>query len=72
MNFNTLRETLQFRIHESEDNYWIEEYWESAIEIFLKMFQPRLLSFKRSVPTKRYISWRKYRKELQEKPKAER
>lgn len=34
--FNTLKEVAQFRIVESEDNYWIEDYWKSAIEMFTK------------------------------------
>ena len=34
--FNTLKEVVQFRITESEDNYWIEDYWKVAIEMFTK------------------------------------
>lgn len=34
--FNTLKEAAQFRIFESENNYWIEEYWKAAIELFTK------------------------------------
>lgn len=36
MKFNTLKEVVQFRIIESEDNYWIEDYWKAAIEMFTK------------------------------------
>lgn len=36
MKFNTLKEAMQFRIVEDEDNYWIEDYWKAAIEIFTK------------------------------------
>ena len=31
MKFNTLKEAIQFRIVESEENYSIEEYWQAAI-----------------------------------------
>lgn len=34
--FNTLKDALQFRICESDDNYWIEDYWKAAVEIFTK------------------------------------
>lgn len=34
--FNTLKEVVQFRITENEDNYWIEDYWKAAIEMFTK------------------------------------
>lgn len=36
MKFNTLKEVIQFRIVESEDNYWVEDYWKAAIEMFAK------------------------------------
>jgi len=36
MKFNTLKEVIQFRIVESEDNYWVEDYWKAAIEMFTK------------------------------------
>lgn len=32
MYFNTLKEAAQFRITESEDNYWVEDYWKAAVE----------------------------------------
>lgn len=32
MKFHSLKEAAQFRIHESEENYWIEDYWKAAIE----------------------------------------
>lgn len=36
MKFNTLKETVQFRITENENNYWIEDYWKAAVEMFTK------------------------------------
>lgn len=36
MKFNTLKEVVQFRITESEDNYWIEDYWQTATEMFVR------------------------------------
>ena len=36
MKFNTLKEVIQFRIVEREDNYWVEDYWKAAIEMFTK------------------------------------
>ena len=36
MKFNTLKEVIQFRIVESEDNYGVEDYWKAAIEMFTK------------------------------------
>ena len=32
--FDTLKEAAHFRITESEDNYWIEDYWKAAIKLF--------------------------------------
>lgn len=34
MKFDNLKEAIQFRINESEDEYWIEDYWKAEIEIF--------------------------------------
>lgn len=34
--FNTLKEIVQFRITENEENYWIEDYWKAAIERLTK------------------------------------
>ena len=34
MKFTTMKQAAQFRITENEDNYWIEDYWKAAIEIF--------------------------------------
>lgn len=36
MKFNTLKDVVQFRVVENEDNYWIEDYWKAAIEMFTK------------------------------------
>ena len=36
MKFNTLKEAVQFRINESEENYWIEDYWKAAVKMFSK------------------------------------
>ena len=36
MKFTTMKQAAQFRITEKEDNYWIEDYWKAAIEIFTK------------------------------------
>ncbi len=33
MKFNSLKEALQFRINESEENYWIEDFWKELSEI---------------------------------------
>lgn len=43
--FNTLKEVVQFRITESEDNYWIEEYWSVAIEMFTKDVSATIMFF---------------------------
>lgn len=32
LKFNTLKDAARFRISENEDNYWIEDYWEAAVE----------------------------------------
>jgi hypothetical protein len=32
--FLTMKEATQFRITEREDTYWIEDYWQKAINIF--------------------------------------
>ena len=34
MKFNSLKEAAQFRINESEESYWIEDYWKAATKIF--------------------------------------
>ncbi len=36
MKFTTMKQAAQFRITENEDNYWIEDYWREAVEIFTK------------------------------------
>lgn len=36
MNFTTLKEAAIFRITEDKENYWINDYWEAAVEIFSK------------------------------------
>ena len=32
--FDTLKEAAHFRVVESEENYWIEDYWKTAIKLF--------------------------------------
>ena len=34
--FDTLKEDTHFRVVESEDNYWVEDYWKATIELFTK------------------------------------
>ena len=34
--FDTLKEAARFRVVESEDNYWVEDYWKATIELFTK------------------------------------
>lgn len=36
MKFHSLKEAAQFRIHESEDNYWEVDYWKAAVEVALQ------------------------------------
>ena len=45
MKFNTLREVVQFRIVESEDNYWVEDYWKAAIEMYVKDISATIMFF---------------------------
>lgn len=45
MKFNTLREVAQFRIVESEDNYWVEDYWKVAIEMYVKDISATMIFF---------------------------
>lgn len=45
MKFNTLREVVQFRIVESEDNYWVEDYWKAAIEMYVKNLSATIMFF---------------------------
>lgn len=45
MKFNTLREVVQFRIVESEDNYWIEDYWKAAIKMYVKDISATIIFF---------------------------
>ena len=45
MKFNTLREAVQFRIVESEDNYWVEDYWKAAIEMYVKDISATIMFF---------------------------
>ena len=45
MKFNTLREVIQFRIVESEDNYWVEDYWKAAIEMYVKDLSATIMFF---------------------------
>lgn len=32
--FDTLKEAAHFRVVESEDNYWVEDYWKATIKLF--------------------------------------
>ena len=34
--FDTLKEAARFRVVESEDNYWVEDYWKATIELSTK------------------------------------
>lgn len=34
MKFDTLKEAAHFRVVESEDNYWVEDYWNATIKLF--------------------------------------
>ena len=34
--FDTLKEDTHFRVVESEDNYWVENYWKATIELSTK------------------------------------
>ena len=34
--FDTLKQATHFRVVESEDNYWVEDYWKATIELFTK------------------------------------
>lgn len=36
MNFLTMKEAAQFRVTESDDNYWVEDYWKAAIKVFTR------------------------------------
>ena len=45
MEFHTLKEVAQFRIVESEDNYWVEDYWKAAIEMFTKDVSTTIMFF---------------------------
>ena len=31
--FDTLKQATHFRVVESEDNYWVEDYWKATIEL---------------------------------------
>ena len=32
--FDTLKEAAHFRVVESEENYWVEDYWKTTIKLF--------------------------------------
>ena len=32
--FDTLKEAAHFRVVESEENYWVEDYWKTIIKLF--------------------------------------
>ena len=32
--FDTLKEAAHFRVVESEENYWVEDYWKATIKLF--------------------------------------
>ena len=34
--FDTLKEDTHFRVVESEDNYWVEDYWKATTELSTK------------------------------------
>lgn len=36
MKFNTLKDVVRFRIVESEEKYWVEDYWKTAVDMFSK------------------------------------
>lgn len=53
MTFNTLREVVQFRIIESEDNYWVEDYLKAAIEMYAKDISATIMFFRNDCDDKR-------------------
>ncbi len=48
MKFETMKQAVQFRITEDEDTYWIDNYWDAAVEIFTKNIDETIKYFKYS------------------------
>ena len=46
MKFSSLSQAAQFRITECEENYYIEDYWNAAVEIFTKNIDATIAFFK--------------------------
>lgn len=43
--FDTLKEAAHFRVVESEENYWVEDYWKAAIEMYVKDLSATIMFF---------------------------
>ena len=65
-----MKQAAQFRITENEDDYWIEDYWKAAIEIFTKDCAKTINSFKKIAHMKNFIGFRKFLKKLRKKHKV--
>lgn len=70
MKFHTLKEAARFRISESENNYWIEDYWKAAIETAVRNMDETIRFFHTTVPMRNSTGCRRYLKKLLRKHKA--
>lgn len=56
MKFHSLKEAAQFRIHESEDNYWEVDYWKAAVAVALQSV-PNTIRYLQSECTDEEFFW---------------
>ena len=71
MKFTTMKQAAQFRITEKEDNYWIEDYWKAAIEIFTKDCAKTMKFFQNDCTDEEFYWLSEIFEEIAEKTKSD-
>ena len=46
MKIESLKEVAQFRINKNTDTYWVEDFWNAAVDIFVKDIESTIEYFK--------------------------
>ena len=71
MKFTTMKQAAQFRITENEDDYWIEDYWKAAIEIFTKDCAKTMKFFQNDCTDEEFYWLSEIFEEIAEKTKSD-
>ena len=58
--FDTLKEDTHFRVVESEDNYWVEDYWKATIELSTKDVAATIMFLQNDCDNEKLYFFRKF------------